>query len=93
MPAVSENAKKIMDQLRQGGNFVAYARQFSEASTASVGGDLGWLSLAQLPQSLANAAANMNANEIRRFLLQAGFRSWYLSTSVRSRHLIRAIWC
>ncbi len=65
MPAVTENAKKIMDQLRQGGNFVAYARQFSEASTASVGGDLGWLSLAQLPQSLSNAAASMNSNEIQ----------------------------
>jgi peptidyl-prolyl cis-trans isomerase SurA len=65
MPAVTENAKKIMDQLRQGGNFVAYARQFSEASTASVGGDLGWLSLAQLPQSLANVATNMNTNEIQ----------------------------
>lgn len=65
MPAVTENVKKIMDQLRQGGNFVAYARQFSEASTASVGGDLGWLSLAQLPQSLANAAATMNSNEIQ----------------------------
>ncbi|WP_445948246.1 SurA N-terminal domain-containing protein, partial [Sphingorhabdus sp.] len=37
MPAVTENAKKIIDQLRQGANFVAYARQFSEASTASVG--------------------------------------------------------
>ncbi|GAA3743745.1 peptidyl-prolyl cis-trans isomerase SurA [Sphingorhabdus rigui] len=65
MSAVTENAKKIIDQLRQGGNFVAYARQFSEASTASVGGDLGWLGLAQLPQSLANAAANMNANEVQ----------------------------
>ncbi len=65
MPAVTENAKKIMDQLRQGGNFVAYARQFSEASTASVGGDLGWLSLAQLPQSLATAASAMNSNEIQ----------------------------
>ena len=65
MPAVTENARKIMDQLRQGGNFVAYARQFSEASTASVGGDLGWLSLAQLPPSLATAASNMRANEIQ----------------------------
>jgi peptidyl-prolyl cis-trans isomerase SurA len=64
MDAVTANAKKIMDQLRQGGNFVAYARQFSEASTAPVGGDLGWLSLGQLPQSLANAATNMSANEV-----------------------------
>jgi peptidyl-prolyl cis-trans isomerase SurA len=62
--AVLENAKKIVDQLRQGGNFTSYARQFSEASTASVGGDLGWLQLGKLPQSLADAAARMNANEI-----------------------------
>ena len=65
MPAVTENAKKIMEQLRQGGNFVAYARQFSEASTASVGGDLGWLSPAQLPPSLATAASSMNSNELQ----------------------------
>jgi peptidyl-prolyl cis-trans isomerase SurA len=65
MPAVTENAKKIIDQLRQGANFVAYARQFSEASTASVGGDLGWLSLAQLPSSLATAAAGMDSNEVQ----------------------------
>lgn len=65
LPAVQESAGKIIDQLRQGGNFVAYARQFSEASTASVGGDLGWLSLAQLPQSLATTAAGMNSNEVK----------------------------
>ena len=65
LPAVQESAGKIIDQLRQGGNFVAYARQFSEASTASVGGDLGWLALAQLPQSLATAAASMNSNEVK----------------------------
>ncbi|MBJ7253530.1 MAG: peptidylprolyl isomerase [Sphingomonadaceae bacterium] len=65
LPSVQENVRKIIEQLRQGGNFVAYARQFSEASTASVGGDLGWLSLAQLPQSLATAAASMNSNEIK----------------------------
>ena len=65
LPSVQDGAKKIIDQLRQGGNFVAYARQFSEASTASVGGDLGWLSLAQLPQSLATAAAGMNSNEVK----------------------------
>jgi peptidyl-prolyl cis-trans isomerase SurA len=61
---VQENAKKIMDQLKAGGNFVAYARQFSEASTAPVGGDLGWVKLASLPQSMATAAQEMSANEI-----------------------------
>ena len=30
-------------QLRAGASFQAYARQFSEASTAALGGDLGWV--------------------------------------------------
>ncbi len=61
---VFANAKKIMDQLKAGGNFTAYARQFSEASTAPVGGDLGWVKLAALPDSMAKAAQEMGPNEI-----------------------------
>ncbi len=62
--AVAANAKRIMDQLRQGGSFVAYARQYSEASTAAVGGDLGWIRLAQLPAELAAAARDMNPGQL-----------------------------
>ncbi|RDV06651.1 peptidylprolyl isomerase [Sphingorhabdus pulchriflava] len=61
---VFANARKILEQIQQGGSFTAYARQFSEASTAAVGGDLGWVRLEQLPQSLATAAAEMSSNEI-----------------------------
>lgn len=61
---VFANARKILEQIRQGGSFTAYARQFSEASTAAVGGDLGWVRLEQLPQSLATAASQMSSNEI-----------------------------
>jgi peptidyl-prolyl cis-trans isomerase SurA len=61
---VLANAKKILEQLRQGGSFVAYARQFSESSSAAVGGDLGWLKLGQLPQSMADAAGQMGQNEV-----------------------------
>jgi hypothetical protein len=43
-----------MEQLQEGGSFTAYARQYSEASTKAVGGDLGWIRLAQLPTELAN---------------------------------------
>ena len=56
-PAVAENAQRIVEQLRQGGSFVAYARQFSEASTAAVGGDLGWIRLEQLQNPQLEAAA------------------------------------
>jgi peptidyl-prolyl cis-trans isomerase SurA len=46
--AVLQNANKIVEQIKNGGSFLAYARQFSEASTAAVGGELGWIRLEQL---------------------------------------------
>ena len=54
---VMQNAQQIVDQLRQGGSFVAYARQFSQASTAAVGGDLGWFQLGQLQNPQLETAA------------------------------------
>ena len=62
-PAVFENAKRIVEQIKQGGSFTAYARQFSEASTAAVGGDLGWVRLAQLPPEIANVAQRMDRGQ------------------------------
>jgi len=61
---VFDNAKRIVEQLRQGGSFVAYARQYSQASTAAVGGDLGWIRLAQLPAELATAAREMQPGQL-----------------------------
>ena len=46
--AVEQNGARIVEQLAQGASFTAYARQFSEATTAAVGGDLGWIKLPQL---------------------------------------------
>jgi peptidyl-prolyl cis-trans isomerase SurA len=54
--AVFQNAKKIVDQIHAGGSFPAYARQFSEASTAAVGGELGWIRLEQLQNPTLEAA-------------------------------------
>ena len=55
--AVRQNAMRIVEQLRESGNFAAYARQFSEASTAAVGGDLGWIKLEQLQNPTLETAA------------------------------------
>ncbi|MEO6199367.1 MAG: peptidylprolyl isomerase [Sphingomicrobium sp.] len=54
-----ENANKILEQLRNGASFAGYARQYSEASTAAVGGDLGWVRPEQLPAELAGAIRQM----------------------------------
>ena len=58
---------------------MAYARQYSEASTAAVGGDLGWIRLAQLPPELATPAAQMTAGQlVGPIALRAGFSILYL---------------
>lgn len=62
--AVAENAQKIIQALQAGGSFAAYARQFSEASTAVVGGDLGWVKAGQLPPSMAQAATQMQPGQL-----------------------------
>jgi len=58
-PQILANANRILEQLRNGGAFAAYARQFSEASTAGVGGDLGWVRAEQLPEALASAVRTL----------------------------------
>lgn len=63
--AVLANAQQIMQQLKAGGSFVAYARQYSEASTAVVGGDLGWVRLGQLPPQLADAVRAMVPGQLQ----------------------------
>ncbi|HZU62631.1 MAG TPA: peptidylprolyl isomerase [Novosphingobium sp.] len=76
---VSDTANRIMQQLKDGGSFVAYARQYSEASTKAVGGDLGWIRLAQLPTELAAAAKNMSAGQlVGPIELKGGFSILYL---------------
>ena len=52
-------AQRVFQALQQGGSFVGYARQMSEASTAAVGGDLGWVRPEQLPDVLGNAIRQM----------------------------------
>jgi peptidyl-prolyl cis-trans isomerase SurA len=56
---VQANAQRIVEQIRQGAAFPAYARQYSEASTAAVGGDLGWVRAEQLPDALAQILPTM----------------------------------
>jgi peptidyl-prolyl cis-trans isomerase SurA len=49
---VRRTAERISDQIRNGANFAAIARQFSQSPTAAVGGDLGWMHEAELGDDL-----------------------------------------
>ena len=61
---IAANSRKIIDQIRQGGSFAAYATQFSEATTASVGGDLGWVRPGLLPEAVATAVQGMEVGQV-----------------------------
>ena len=62
--AVMEDASRIVGQIRGGASFVAYARQFSEASTAGLGGDLGWVRGEQLNDAVAPAVSALSPGQI-----------------------------
>lgn len=73
------NGRNIIDQIRQGGSFAAYARQFSEASTAAVGGDLGWVRPGQLPEALGQALTEIAVGQIvGPIAIPGGFSILYL---------------
>ncbi len=62
--AVLENANRIVEQLKKGASFQGYARQYSEATTAVVGGDLGWVRAAQLPSEVAGVVQTMGTSQL-----------------------------
>ena len=57
-------ADRLLDQIRQGASFSAVAQQFSQSPTAAVGGDLGWLTGAELPRDIAQAVQGMQAGQL-----------------------------
>lgn len=62
--AVAQNALRIVDQLQKGASFVGYARQFSESSSAPVGGDLGWLRAGVLPPELDTVVKTLQPGQM-----------------------------
>ncbi|WP_416908850.1 MAG: peptidylprolyl isomerase [Polymorphobacter sp.] len=56
---VMAGAARIVEQVRSGASFVAYARQFSEAATAAVGGDMGWVRAEQLNDNVATVVETL----------------------------------
>src|SRR4029079_14139755 len=67
-----QKANQILEQLKTGASFQGYARQYSEASTAAVGGDLGWVRPEQLPTALATVLKEMPAGTVSNPIPVAG---------------------
>ena len=62
---VFNNARQIIAEIGKGqAPFAYFARNFSAATTRSVGGDLGWVRAAQLPDALAQATQTMQVGQV-----------------------------
>ncbi len=57
-------AQRLLEELRAGAPFPAVARQFSQAATASVGGDLGWLTLQELPPEVSQVVRDLQPGSL-----------------------------
>jgi peptidyl-prolyl cis-trans isomerase SurA len=61
---VIANAQSLIAQLREGASFSILAQQFSQSVSASDGGDLGWISSAELPRAAGAALDTLTVNEV-----------------------------
>ena len=56
---VLNNARRLLDELRNGAPFTALAQQFSQDPSARAGGDMGWLQVGQMPDEVEAVLAQM----------------------------------
>ncbi len=78
---VFANARAMLGEIQKGQRpFDEFARQFSEASTKAVGGDLGWVRASTLPPELASAVTTMGVGQVAGPIeVAGGFSILYLT--------------
>ena len=87
--SVRGTAERIISQIRDdGAPFSAVARQFSEASSAATGGDLGWVAEGQLSDELNTALMNLEVGEISNPIRTPG--GYYILTVADRRRILSA---
>lgn len=63
-PEVKSLADRLVEQIRNGASFSAVAQQFSQAATAAVGGDLGWVLPNELPPEVEQTVERMQPGQL-----------------------------
>jgi len=61
---LEKTAANVLNQVRAGANFGGLARKFSEDTSASAGGELGWLVRGQTVPNFESAAFSLKAGEV-----------------------------
>ncbi len=70
---VRKQAQDVLNQLKDGGDFAALARQYSEDGSASQGGDLGWFSEGRMVEPFENAVFSANATGLANKLVETEY--------------------
>ncbi|MAN63209.1 MAG: hypothetical protein CMI60_14825 [Parvibaculum sp.] len=61
---MAQGAQRLVEQLRAGAPFPNVAQQFSQAASAAIGGDIGWVSESQLAPQIAEAVSRMDVGAV-----------------------------
>ena len=61
---VASQARDLVAQLRGGANFAVVAQQNSQGVQAAEGGDMGWVDLAEVPESIARVLPALQVNQV-----------------------------
>jgi peptidyl-prolyl cis-trans isomerase SurA len=67
-----QNIQSILGHLRSGASFSAIARQFSQSSSATNGGDIGWVGEGDVPPPVAEALKKMSPGSVSEPIRAAG---------------------
>ena len=62
--SVRQTAERLIQQIVNGANFASIAREFSQSTTAGNGGDLGWITDAELDGEFATTVAAMQPGQV-----------------------------
>ena len=62
--AIRENAKQLIEDITKGADFANLARQFSDSTSYSAGGDIGWQRLENLPNFIRPHLIKMGSGDV-----------------------------
>jgi peptidyl-prolyl cis-trans isomerase SurA len=85
-PDIRRTAARLVEELRAGARFDGVAQQFSQAASASVGGDLGWIPESALSDELRSAIDGLNEGGIAGPIQTPGGLQIVLLESKRRAH-------
>ncbi|HXG37567.1 MAG TPA: peptidylprolyl isomerase [Bacteroidota bacterium] len=86
----------LLDSLRKGADFAAFARRYSQDGSAAAGGDLGWAKRGDYVREFEEAVFGLKENQISDIVkTQFGFHIIQLierrGESVHARHILRQV--